>query len=194
MVAASTPAFAEPATVGKVEQVAVLKGAMPTGVTVAPSGRIFLNYPQWGDNPKFTVGELKGGRVVAYPDQAINSPDSNSPKTHLLSVQSVVADGRNRLWILDTGAPGFRAPISGGAKLVAVDLATNSVVRTIVLGSDVVLPTTYLNDVRLDLRQGQDGVAYITDSSVKGPGGLIVVDLATGHALRRLSGSPDDNA
>jgi sugar lactone lactonase YvrE len=54
----------------------------------------------------------------------------------------------------------------------------------------VVLPTTYLNDVRFDLRQGKDGVAYVTDSSIDGPGGLIVIDLATGHAVRRLSGHP----
>jgi sugar lactone lactonase YvrE len=103
-------------------------------------------------------------------------------------VQSVVADGANRLWILDTGAPGFQAPMAGGAKLVAVDLATTKVVKTIVFESNVILPTTYVNDVRFDLRQGEAGVAYITDSSVKGPGGLIVVDLATGKALRRLSG------
>jgi sugar lactone lactonase YvrE len=107
-----------------------------------------------------------------------------------VSVQSVVADAANRVWVLDTGAPGFNAPIDGGAKLVAVDLATNKVVKTIVLGPDVILPTTYVNDVRFDLRQGAEGVAYITDSSVKGPGGLIVVDIATGNALRRLSGHP----
>jgi sugar lactone lactonase YvrE len=103
-------------------------------------------------------------------------------------VQSVVADGAGRLWILDTGAPGFRSPVPGGAKLVAVDLATGQVIRTLVLGPDVVLPTSYVNDVRFDLRGG--GTAYLTDSSVRGPGGLIVVDLASGRALRRLSGHP----
>ena len=185
---AGAAARAEP--LRPVEIVASLPGAMPTGVSVAPDGRIFLNYPQWGDHPAFAVGELKDGRVVAYPDAALNAPEGADPATHLLSVQSVVADGRNRLWILDTGAPGFRTPVAGGAKLVAVDLGTDKVARTLPLGPDVVLPTTYLNDVRIDLRQGPDGVAYITDSSVKGPGGLIVVDLASGHAIRRLSGHP----
>lgn len=173
-----------------VEVVANLKGAMPTGITVAPNGRIFVNYPQWGDKPAFAVGELKDGRIVPYPAGAVNDPENGAPADHFISVQSVVADGANRLWVLDTAAPGFAAPIAGGAKLVAIDLATDKVVRTIVLGPDVVLPTTYLNDVRFDLRQGDAGVAYITDSSIKGPGGLIVVDLATGKALRRLSGDP----
>src|SRR5206468_10883367 len=48
------------------------------------------------------------------------------------------------------------------------------------------LKTTYLNDVRFDLRPGKAGVAYITDSSLKGQNGIIVVDLATGKSRRRL--------
>ena len=48
-----------------------------------------------------------------------------------MSVQSVVADAANRLWILDTAAPNFTSPVPGGAKLVAIDLATNKIVKTI---------------------------------------------------------------
>lgn len=189
--AASMPAAAAslPLSHPVVEQVATLPGAMPTGVTVALNGRIFLNYPQWGDHPRFAVGELKDGQVVAYPDEVLNTPDARAPERHFLSVQSVVADGANHLWVLDTGAPGFAPPVVRGAKLVAIDMGTGQVVQTIIFGPDVILPTTYLNDVRFDLRQGKSGVAYITDSSIKGPGGLIVVDLASGHAVRRLSGN-----
>jgi hypothetical protein len=68
-------------------------------------------------------------------------------------VQSVVADARNRLWVLDTAAPNFSEPVKGGAKLVAVDLATNRISKTIVFKPDVALPKTYLNDVRFDLRR-----------------------------------------
>lgn len=171
-----------------IEQVAQFDGAMPTGITVAPNGRMFVNFPQWGDNAPFTVGEVVNGTTVPYPDLATNQPDPAAPAAHFISVQSVVADGANRLWVLDTAAPGFRPPQPGGAKLVAIDLATNTIVRTIVLPDSVVLPTTYLNDVRFDLRQGEAGVAYITDSSNAGIGGIIVVDLATGRAFRRLSG------
>lgn len=189
-IALSGPVTAQPKTL-PVDVVANLTGAMPTGVTVAPNGRIFLNYPQWGDHPPFAVAELKHGTPVAYPNPATNDLARGQARDHFVSVQSVVADGANRLWVLDTGAPGFAAPVAGGAKLVAIDLATDKVVKTLVLDQpDVVLPTTYLNDVRFDLRQGAAGVAYITDSSIKGPGGLIVVDLATGKALRRLSGHP----
>ena len=34
--------------------------------------------------------------------------------------------------------------------------------RTILFPQDVALPTSYLNDVRFDLRRGEEGVAYIT--------------------------------
>jgi sugar lactone lactonase YvrE len=112
-----------------------------------------------------------------------------------ISVQSVVADGRGTLWILDTAAPNFSEPIKGGAKLVAVDLETNTIRKVYNFTEDVVLPTTYLNDVRFDFRVGKAGYAYITDSSSKGPGAIIVVDLENGNAFRRLNGanstSPD---
>jgi sugar lactone lactonase YvrE len=58
----------------------------------------------------------------------------------------------------------------------------------------VALPTTYLNDVRFDLRKGEGGIAYITDSADQGPNGLIVVDLATGEAWRRLHDHPSTKA
>lgn len=179
------------ATIGSLEQVfAFESGPMPTGVTVSHDGRIFVNFPRWGDDVPYTVGEIRDGKVVAYPDAIINKADTSKPGSSLLSVQSVVVDPANRLWILDTAAPEFAAPIAGGAKLVAVDLATNKVVKTIVFPDGVILPSTYVNDVRFDLSAGKEGVAYITDSSVTGPGGIIVVDLATGEAWRKLTGHP----
>jgi len=176
--------------IGPIEPVFEFRDAMPTGVTVSSEGRIFVNFPRWGDDVPFTVGEIRDGKVIAFPDAAFNKADPARPSESLISVQSVVADAAHRLWILDTAAPNFAAPIPGGAKLVAVDLATNKVVKTIVLPPSVVLTTTYVNDVRFDLRQGKGGIAYITDSSTSGPGGIILVDLDSGDSWRRLSGHP----
>ena len=36
--------------VGKLELVATFNGPMPTGVTVSQKGRIFVNFPRWGDH------------------------------------------------------------------------------------------------------------------------------------------------
>ncbi|WP_296952707.1 L-dopachrome tautomerase-related protein [uncultured Massilia sp.] len=172
-----------------IERVAEFDGAMPTGVTVSEDGRIFVNFPRWGDDVRYSVAEVRDGRTVPYPDAAFNREHAD-PARGLISVQSVVADGRGRLWILDTAAPGFAAPKAGGAKLVAVDLKTDKVVKTVVFPPEVILPTTYVNDMRFDFRVGAAGVAYVTDSSLTGPGAIIVIDLATGKASRRLSGHP----
>src|SRR5262249_21982204 len=90
----------------------------------------------------------------------------------------------------DTGSIQFAPVKSGGPKLVGVDLKSNRITKKILFSSDVALPTTYLNDVRFDLRRGREGTAFITDSSSSGPNGIIVVDLASGKSWRRLNGHP----
>ena len=169
-------------------------GPMPTGVSVSHSGRIFVNFPKWGDEVEATVVELVDGTPKAFPDERWNSPTSDADAEALVSVQSIVVDPADRLWILDTGSPMFQPTSRGGPKLVGVDLSTNEVFRTIVFEEDIALPTTYLNDVRFDLRHGDDGFAYITDSSDQGENGIIVVDLATGEAWRRLRDHPTTKA
>ncbi|MEG5264931.1 L-dopachrome tautomerase-related protein [Pseudomonas sp. JDS28PS106] len=190
--AGSTPPATDRAAVREVprlEQVHAFTGAMPTGVTVTETGRIFVNFPRWGDDVPFTVAEVIGGELVPYPDLKINSANPNDAASGFISVQSVVADGRGRVWVLDTAAPEFSQPVPGGAKLVAIDLNSNQIVKTLVFPADVILPSTYVNDMRFDFREGKEGVAYVTDSSVSGPGGIIVIDLASGAATRRLSGA-----
>jgi len=78
--------------------------------------------------------------------------------------------------------------------MVCIDLKTDQIVKQILFSQDVALPTTYLNDVRFDLRRGEDGMAFITDSAQKGPNGIIVVDLASGDSWRRLHDHPSTKA
>lgn len=190
---AAAVASARPA--GELELVATFPDAMPTGVTVSSRGRIFVNFPRWGDPVPYTVGEVKpDGSVVPYPSIDLNVLDTTRPLDTLVSVQSVVVDPRDRLWLLDTGSLELGPVIDGGPKLVGVDLATNQPFIFIRFPKDVVLKTTYLNDIRFDLRRGEGGVAFITDSSKDGPNGVIVVDLHTGRSWRRLSDHPSTKA
>ena len=179
---------------GTLEPVAYFNGAMPTGVTVSHQGRIFVNFPRWGDEVPFTVSEIRDGEAVAYPDEAINQTDPNDQAAALVSVQSVVVDPSDRLWILDTGSPLFQQTKYGGPKLVCIDLTTDKVVKKILFPQDVALATTYLNDVRFDLRRGSEGMSFITDSAQKGPNGIIVVDLSSGRSWRRLHDHPSTKA
>lgn len=186
----------------------------PTGVAVSSSNRIFSCYPAGLDanNTQYQVAELTGNSTeTPYPNAQINSPPGGSLnystfpvssanyQNYFIGVQSVAIDPLERLWILDTGRAltpnGTLAPATyGGPKLVAVDLATNTINRTILLPPDVAYPLSYINDVRIDLRpnvtsSGQ-GVAYITDSSQMGTNGLIIVDLGINEAWRHLDNSP----
>jgi sugar lactone lactonase YvrE len=179
---------------GALEPVAYFNGAMPTGITVSHQGRIFVNFPKWGDEVPFTVAEIRNGEPVAYPDQAMNQTHPDDPAAALVSVQSVVVDPADSLWILDTGSPLFQPTEYGGPKLVCVDLTTDKAVKKILFLQDVALPTTYLNDVRFDLRRGSEGMAFITDSAQNGPNGIIVLDIASGESWRRLHDHPSTKA
>ena len=86
-----------------------------------------------------------------------------------MSVQSVVVDPADRLWILDTGSPLFQPTEYGGPKLVCVDLTEDKVIQKILFPQDVALPTTYLNDVRFDLRRVEQGYGIHHRLGAKGP-------------------------
>jgi sugar lactone lactonase YvrE len=131
---------------------------------------------------------------VPFPDRATNETSSEDPGAALVSVQSVVVDPADRLWILDTGSPMFQLTEYGGPKLLCVDLESDRAVKKILFPQDVALPTTYLNDVRFDLRRSEEGVAFITDSSDNGPNGIIVVDLASEESWRCLHDHPTTKA
>ncbi len=161
-----------------------------TGVNVSRDGRIFVNFPRWTEDSAISVGEVKDGQVVPYPDAEWNGwrnalKDKVEAKDHWVCVQSIVIDHGGHLWVLDPAAPAMGALVPGGAKLVAIDLATNKVVKTIPFSDTVAPQGSYLNDVRFS---PDDKVAYITDSGAKGA--LVVVDLASGSARRVLDGDP----
>ena len=179
-----------PAQAQKLETVANFYGAMPTGVTVSHAGRVFVNFPHWGDDVPFTVGEVKNGQTVAYPNAAVNRINKANPAACLYSVQSVVVDPKDRLWALDTGSVKLGPNVPNGPKLVCMDLNTNKITRKIFFPRSVVTPGTYLNDIRFDLRRGKGGMAFITDSGAKSPNVIILVDLASGRSFRRLGSHP----
>lgn len=158
--AAQTQTLPHDTMVGHLETVATFNGPMPTGVTVSRTNRIFVNFPRWGDDVPFTVAEVIHGKTVAYPDAMVNDwpgrksadptqyKDQTQNENHFVSVQSVVVDPANRLWVLDTGSPMLKNALPGGPKLVAIDLTTNKIVKRILLPPSIAGPTSYMNDVR----------------------------------------------
>jgi sugar lactone lactonase YvrE len=181
-------------TIGDLEVAALFRGPMPTGAAVSKQNRLFVNFPRWGDPVEFTVAEVRNGRAVPFPDEKTNLLDESRFGETFISVQSVVCDEADRLWVLDTGSINFGPVKPGGAKLIAYSLQNNTPVKKITFPADVCLPTTYLNDVRFDLNRGEEGMAFITDSSGTGPNGIIVVDLASGRSWRKLHDHPSTKA
>ncbi|MFS0850928.1 L-dopachrome tautomerase-related protein [Novosphingobium panipatense] len=162
-----------------------------TGVAVTPDGRRFVNFPRWTDDAPISVAEvMKDGSLRPYPDARWNEwrnarANELSVADHFVCVQSVVADGRGNLWVLDPGAPGNEKILPGAPKLVKIDLKTNAVAKIIPVPEDVALQGTYLNDIRFS----PDGnLGYITDSGTRGA--IIVVDLESGKSWRTLDGHP----
>ncbi|MFB3430748.1 MAG: L-dopachrome tautomerase-related protein [Phycisphaerales bacterium] len=167
-----------------------------TGVAwIGSSGDVIVNYPRWTDEYTNAVERVRiadDGSVtrVPWPNQAMNTvpnPESLSPSERrdvLIAVQAVHTDRKGRIWILDTGNPGFAGVLEGGAKLIMVNPSTGRVERTYAFDSAIAKENSYLNDVRIDIRYER---AYITDSGI---GGLVVVDLDTAEARRVLDGHP----
>ncbi len=180
--------------VGPLETFAAIGGKTPIGIVLSQDGRVFMSFPRAMDPGAYSVAEIVNGRPVPYPNAAINRYGGGPQNGKLVSVQGITIDKQGRLWLLDTGVIGIKPTQYGGPKLLAVDIKTNRIVKTIVFDRAVAGPNAYLNDVRVSLETGKAGTAFITDSSEKGPNGIVVVDFATGKARRRLNDHPSTKA
>jgi sugar lactone lactonase YvrE len=171
----------------KLEVVHRFTESMPRGVAVSPDGRVFVCFPHHDKDGPYCLAELKDGAAVPYPNDQISTANVADVPNHFVSIMAARVDINNRLWVLDSGRQG-RTAIAGGARLLAIDLATGKIVKTISFQPDVLLPASVLKDFRIDLQVGKEGVGIIADSAPQGKNGIIVVDLATGKAKRRLDG------
>src|SRR4029077_9094674 len=82
---------------------------------------------------------------------------------------------------VDPAAPKFQGPVPGGPKLVKINLKTNKIDQIFRFDETAAPSGSYLNDVRIDSKRKK---AYLTDS---GLGAIVVLDLASGKATRRLA-------
>lgn len=157
-----------------------------TGVAISPEGRLFVNYPYWLDKHSFSVVEVGGDKKpVLYPDSTWNSfKKGEDGNNKFVCVQAVVTDEENNLWIVDPAGIGYSDVYKGASKLIRVDLKTNTIKRIYRFSEHVVGPKTYINDIRLD---NKNGFGYMSSST---NGGIVVVNLKTGDARFVLHGHP----
>lgn len=162
----------------------------PTGVAVTTDGRLTVTLPfsVYSDPERFTlslavIGEE--GEARPYPDEAWNRRPTDVPEAEydkiFVNLQSHTVDRDGQMWVLDRGRPLGGPVVIGAAKLVQIDTATDTFVRTIPFEPEFA-ENNFLNDVRVDPERG---LAFVTDTS---NGGVIVIDLATGDQRWGLRG------
>jgi len=176
------------ATAGSLEVVARFYGPGPSGIAVTPDGRVFVGFPRHADDhfgP--TLGELKDGQLVPYPDGALSLPSDAPAADRLVSVHGMTTDTRGRLWLIDDGKRAGHPLSEGGAKVVGIDPATNRIFAKVILKAPALLSDSHMNDLRVDLTHGAQGMAYIADSSFGTSPAIVVVDIATGRQRRVLA-------
>jgi len=125
---------------------------------------------------------------VPYPSADISLPSGLSDAKRLVSVHGMTLDERGRLWLIDDGKRAGKEGIpAGAAKVVGIDLASNTIVTSIELKA-ALRQDSHMNDLRIDLTHGSQGTAYVADSSFGEDPALVVVDLASGKQRRVLTG------
>ena len=176
------------ATAGSLQVVARFHFPDPSGIAVTSDGRIFVGFPRHADDHDGpTLGELRDGKIIPYPNSEMSMPSSLPMADRLISVHGMTTDTKDRLWMIDDGKrAGHPIPV-GAAKIVGIDPKTNKVFAKIILRPPVLLPDSHMNDLRVDLTHGAEGTAYVTDSSFGTTPALVVVDIATGKQRRVLT-------
>ena len=155
------------------------------GVTTAPDGRMFVSHPQV-EGPGAQVSEYKNGTFTPYPNLDYNlwKPDGDRTKT-LMKVNSLRVGVDGDLWVVDAGGTrvGGKA-LPGAAKIVRIDLATNTIRRTYSPPAGLMREYSYFNDIRFNGK-----FAYISDCAGLNPA-IMVLDTETGEFRRVLENHP----
>ncbi len=158
----------------------------PTGVAVSKTGRTFVCFPYWKDQPMPAVAEITSeGDLRPYPSGSWNAWDGRGGASALRGVvcaQALHIDENNHLWILDAGNPkNRRGVVVAGPKLFRIDLADDSIVQVFYFDHKRDFTTeSYLSDFVVD---PATSTAFISDSA---RGAIYVVDLKTRDVQPRL--------
>lgn len=164
------------------ERVAALD-RMPSGVALV-GDRVFVSVPRWVERGDATVYEWRGGALAPYPDPEANDTARGPAALH--SVNGLHADSRGWLWMLDNGRIDLGPAPDGAPKLVVWDTVGEREVFRHVFDPAVAPPgASFLNDLVVD---EPFGFAYVTQSGMGGPPGLVVFEIHRDHARRALDG------
>ncbi|UZR96910.1 L-dopachrome tautomerase-related protein [Chondrinema litorale] len=165
--------------------VATFDKSMAIGLSVTSDNRVFVAFPNYNGEGKYTLTEEKNGELMPYPNEAWNTKGEYSE--HLLRVQDLYVDSEDFLWVLDS-KPASKGSIFGDAgksqegqfKLVKINTKTDEVAK-VYLFEDLDKTASGLNDIRIDTEKE---LAYLSDP---GQAAIVVLDLKTGKSRSVLA-------
>lgn len=161
-------------------QIAVAYREPIGNVAVSDSGQIYFTvHPE---------ARAQGNKLLHYVDGAsVPWPSLRVQRDLFDSVLGVVVDLQNRLWTIDHGNHGMRAP-----RLLAFDLTTGEVVHDRRFAEQLAPKGSFLQDLRVSA-DGRSVV--IADASILGKSpALIVYNVDTSTARRVLEAHPSVSA
>jgi len=165
---------------GNVQVVGRFYGAQPSGIAVLSDGQLILDFPRSiRDHSGARLGVYTNGNITPFPDV--------SSQSQFVSPLGMTLDARGMLWVIDEGMVDGHGTIPGAQKLFEIDPAAKRIVRVYPIQAPALLSDSHLNDVRIDLTHGEQGTAFITDTSTGIHPGIVVVDLASGRQRRILA-------
>ena len=191
-------------TAGPAEVVASLPDTEAAGVAVTPEGRVFLTLPRVGANHRdASLVEIVNGKPVPFPDvmttvdpqmllRGRGTGSAERPYSDWIVSPLGLTRVGDTLWVLDEGKrAGIEGIPDGAAKLVAIDIPSRKVIKTIVFHHPFLRDTMQLNDLRVDPGHGEQGTVFISNNGFAKPdSSIIVVDIATGHMREVFHNAP----
>jgi len=152
------------------------------GVASTPDGRLFASMAAWIGAPTPGVVEiLKDGSLRPFPGNDWNDwRDGRDPTSCFVDVNSVVADGKGSLWVVDAAAPRLGPAIEGAVKVVELDVVTGATRRVIVFDGTAAHAGTRLAHMRL-----HGDHAFLVETK---EASIFVIDLRDGSYRRILVG------
>ena len=153
------------------------------GAFTADGRLVVSHHPMYETAHRVSIFNADGS-LSPYPTKAWNTP-GDDPMTSLDAVLGLRADSLGRIWLADMGTRSGIQP-----KFVVWDTNADTLWRVIPLPADVTTSFSEPNDFVIDEGRGK---LYISDEGAGGGGdgsraALIVLDIATGSAERRLDG------
>jgi sugar lactone lactonase YvrE len=164
-------------------EVAVSHDYLWNGALCVPEGRLFASMPGWLGPTPGVVEVYPDGSFRPFPGGTWNEwAPGKDPTQSFVDVNSIIADGKGSLWVLDAAAPGFGAAIEGAVKVIQISIATGRVERVITFDGKTAHAGTRLAHMRF-----HGDHAFMAESR---EGSFFVIDLRDDSYRRILVGHP----